>query len=77
MSVAGAHHQLMSSCLPSRLSRVRFPSPAPPPVRRYSARKARAAEGRPPAFQAGCQRSQSKELRYFYRLTLGAAVAAW
>ena len=53
MSVAGAHHQLMSSCLPSRLSRVRSPSPAPPRIRRYNACKAKAAEGRPPAFEAG------------------------
>ncbi|KPJ48707.1 MAG: hypothetical protein AMJ38_04730 [Dehalococcoidia bacterium DG_22] len=33
--------------LPSRLSRVRFPSPAPPSTRRHNACNARAAEGRP------------------------------
>jgi len=32
---------------------VRFPSPAPGSIRRYTACKAKAAEGRPPAFQAG------------------------
>jgi hypothetical protein len=39
--------------LPSRLSRVRFPSPAPSRTRRYSACNARVAEGRSPASEAG------------------------
>ena len=42
----------MALFLPSRLSRVRSPSPAPGPARRNNACKAKAAEGRPPAFQA-------------------------
>ena len=39
--------------LPSRLSRVRSPSPAPGLIRRYNACMAKAAQGRPPAFEAG------------------------
>ena len=45
---------LRGDLLPSKqVTRVRFPSPAPAPTRRHNACVARAAEGRPPAFQAG------------------------
>ncbi len=71
MSVAGTHHQLMSSCLPSRLSRVRFPSPALGRIRRYNACVAKAAKGRPPAFEAG--RRDSVRLRPHHRTPAGGA----
>jgi hypothetical protein len=47
---------LTGDLLPSKqVTRVRFPSPAPAPTRRYNACKARAAERRPPALQARCR----------------------
>ena len=49
---------LRGDLLPSKqVTRVRFPSRAPAPTRRCNARVARAAPGRPPAFQAGRQGS--------------------